>query len=239
MTALRYRPSIRLPRLCPWAPFSPSIRSLPAARTWWFPPTPATDILFLHRNGISVAGVGGNHQVLAAGKERIDGEKGAQGHRRGRRIDGRYRSAVIGGAIYRFHAGDRKRQALCHRYLHRCRGIDGDEHVARAVECAADGNGVNTRGGWIRDPMRALLPYGRVRADIYSYLRGSWHIHSRTRRWGEHNRRPRRRETPSSGRRLATGIVETELNACGRIYIAAIHTHGNGEVGRQRQGHGA
>ena len=127
--------------------------------------------LFLHRYGIPVAGVGGNHQVLAAGKERVDGEKSAQGHRRGRSIDGRYRSAIIRGAIHGFNAGDRKRQTLRHDRLYRHGRVDRNKNVSRAFECAANRDGVDARCRRIRDPVTALLAYRRVRSNVYSYLR--------------------------------------------------------------------
>src|SRR2546429_5316905 len=47
-------------------------------------------------------------------------------------------------------------QTLRHGCLHRHARVDGDEYVARPAEGAADGNGVDTGCGGIRDPMRAL-----------------------------------------------------------------------------------
>ena len=50
---------------------------------------------------------------------------------------------IVRGAIHRCNARYGQRQTLRHRRLHRNAQVDGDEDVARAAECAADGDGVD------------------------------------------------------------------------------------------------
>src|SRR5205814_9390668 len=108
--------------------------------------------------------------------------------------------------------------------------VAGDEYVARAGECAADGDGVGARRRRVRDPVSALLPKRSVRANIDRDLRGRRHIHARTRRRDKRDDGTRRRESPSGGGCRATWIVETELDTCHGVHIAAVHYDRNREL---------
>ena len=174
---------------------------------------------------IAVARIGGDNEVLAADVEGIQGDV-AEGNSGGRGIDGRNGGTIIGAAVHRFHTRHRQRQTLRHGRLYRHARVDGDEHVARAAEGSADGDGINSRSRRVGDPMRSLLPDRSIRSYFDRDLRRRWHVYTSARGRDECDNRSRRGETPSSGGRRTPWVIEIKLDTCCGIYVAAVHSYG-------------